>query len=310
MTYLEKLNEEIATTKTEKSRLLQLCVELEGIENRLPSKQRDLAKAAKLLEKELKDVENLKGLSFVALWQTLIGNRKEKLSKEEEEYLAAKLEYEELKEELEIMTNRKIALSTVVVEYEQIKKKVERLLKNKEHFLISMEISVSSTLEQLGNFVENKSAVVNELEVVIELGEQLNRTMLKMFSLIDKVPSQYLNIYDHALKAHRRTPNYHYAAAITRIQCTLPKLQYQLNNYADQIRKIEAKVKTTKRINVKHFEMYSTYVTRDIGAALKKTKGVKEVITKTQQLLREYHVNESGILRRLERERIDLMDKF
>lgn len=53
------------------------------------------------LEKEEKDVQRLKGISLTNLYYTFIGRKLERLDKEEQEALKAKLKYDEAVETLE-----------------------------------------------------------------------------------------------------------------------------------------------------------------------------------------------------------------
>ena len=75
-------------------------------ENQLKTKLTGLTSQ---LKKEFADVERLEGNSLSSLFHNFLGNKIEKLDKERQEYLAAKLKYESCKNELEqlkIETNK------------------------------------------------------------------------------------------------------------------------------------------------------------------------------------------------------------
>ena len=72
-----------------------------SLENELNSKEKELGELEKSLNKELKDVQKLKSLSFSNLISNILRNKDEKLEKEEREYLEAKLKYDNFKFKVE-----------------------------------------------------------------------------------------------------------------------------------------------------------------------------------------------------------------
>ncbi len=87
------------------------------------------------LMKEKGDVEKLEGLSFSAIFLTMIGKKEDRLDKEREEVLAAELRYEEslgtirdLEKELKEIKNQLRTFSDVRDRYKQLIEEKERLL--------------------------------------------------------------------------------------------------------------------------------------------------------------------------------------
>lgn len=309
MTYLDKLNIELDTARAEKSAVLQLCVELEGIENRLPSRQRTLQGLTKAVEKELKDVVKLESFSFAAFWQTIIGNKEKELEKEQEEYLDVLVQYEEIKKEVDYMLVRKKELSKAPIQHKAIKEQIARLLENKENTLISSNATVATALKKIGVSIEVQRDIVQYITIVLEQGRALETNLTQMLQMARNMPSKHTTTYGIDGEAYGF--NYNYGHIMQRIVFELSQLQHKLNNYTDCIKKVEQLIKPKQRINTGHYKMYATYVTHDLEKnALQKTKGVYAVVKQTQKMMYTYLAEESKLLRKLERERIELIDKY
>lgn len=309
MNYLDKLNEELAVAKAEKSRLLQLCVELEQIDNRLPGKKKELEKADQKLEKELKDVERLKGLSFAAFWQAIIGNKENKIEEEEEEYVMARIQYEALKGELEEMKERKEELRLVTEEHEATKKQIERIIKNKEQVLLTSNEMVSPKLERLQAAIELQAETVDHIDTILDIGKKLKKSLFETMSIADKIPPKYRTRHNiHGQRYGGLDVNH--CMVVHKVRIRVSKMQHQLKHYTNLIKDIEQRIKVDDRVNTRHFTMYVTYVNRNVSEyALQKTKGLQSVLRQTQKLMTTYSNRESATLRKLEQERLDLINK-
>lgn len=133
--------------KTEEKKRLTLL--LKKVKLELHAMQIKLAQLTKQLEKELKDVQQLEGSGLTSMFYSFLGNKVEKLDKERQEYLAAKLKHEncvkevaELESEIEKLNNEILKLGTPEEDYNYLlnEKKVElknqndgSLLKFEEH---------------------------------------------------------------------------------------------------------------------------------------------------------------------------------
>ena len=89
--------------KTEEKKRLELQLKkVRQEENQLKEK---LTRLTEQLKKEFADVKRLEGNSLSSLFYSFLGNKVEKIDKERQEYLAAKLKYESCKNELEQIKN-------------------------------------------------------------------------------------------------------------------------------------------------------------------------------------------------------------
>ena len=81
----------------EKKRILNL---IRNIEIDLEKAKAKLSGLSEILKKEFDDVQNLEGNSITALFYNFLGTKDEKLDKEKQEYLSAKLKHDACKNEI------------------------------------------------------------------------------------------------------------------------------------------------------------------------------------------------------------------
>lgn len=75
--------------------------QLEQVKNELAVSTKKLEKLKIQLKKEFDDVQRLEGNGISALFYSFLGNKVEKLDKERQEYVAAKLKYDQCRHEIE-----------------------------------------------------------------------------------------------------------------------------------------------------------------------------------------------------------------
>jgi hypothetical protein len=94
---LDELNRELLEVK-QKLRIRQkLLDDLDRTQNMLSEQTTRLTELEVIVQKEGADVENLEGLSLTGLFHAVLGDKQTQLEKERQEYLAAKLKYDECK---------------------------------------------------------------------------------------------------------------------------------------------------------------------------------------------------------------------
>lgn len=126
---LIKLKEEIVLKKILDKKLKNLSLQLEKDKSELYELEVNL-------KKEYKDVEKLKKLSFASILATVMSNKDEKLEKEQQEYIMAKIKYDEfsskvelLKENIESIKSRLETLKYCENEYKALLNKKLELIK-------------------------------------------------------------------------------------------------------------------------------------------------------------------------------------
>ncbi|HEY8422545.1 MAG TPA: hypothetical protein VIL05_12540 [Thermoclostridium sp.] len=138
----------------------------ENLRERIREAKREVGMLLEKYEKECLDVEQLKNSSFSAFLLKIVGKYEGRLEKEEQEIIAAKLEYDrayqkvgELEKELGELENRIIDLKKQELIYETEVKKREQML------LSQMDTEKSKQymkLEQEREFIQRQIVEINE----------------------------------------------------------------------------------------------------------------------------------------------------
>src|SRR4030042_1915584 len=150
---LEELNRELMESK-EKLRILQKFLDvLERTQNALGEQNSRLVRLESVLEKEGADVQKLEGLSLAGLFHSVLGDKQSQLEKERQEYLAAKLKYDEciysvsaLKRDIDSFRIRIAALGDLDGPYQSIVDKKEQLISQSGSENAAKLIEFSETL--------------------------------------------------------------------------------------------------------------------------------------------------------------------
>ena len=152
--------------KTEEKKRLETL--LQKAINDLNELQEKLLLLKSQLKKEFEDIQKLEGVGLTSLFYSILGNKVEKLDKERQEYLSAKLKYENCQNEI----------SELETEIEKIKFKISDLgdpETNYTNFLNSKSSLLKKRQdEQFRRFesqLEKQLAQKKELNEAIEAGE-------------------------------------------------------------------------------------------------------------------------------------------
>ena len=149
-----EINTKIKECKEEMILRDTLEKKLETIQKSLNIKKMLLDVLKKNLDKEFKDVERLEKLSMANILSTILRNREEKLYKEEQEYLEAKLKYQEC---LEVVNGYENDMDSIKLRLENIdnyEEQYEELIKEKYELIKSFDKEKKEKLQVLENLLE------------------------------------------------------------------------------------------------------------------------------------------------------------
>lgn len=165
---LTEINEEILVIKEKLRENKKLKSLKKTIEEELETKKIQQKELKKILEKERKDFEKLEDLSLSSIFLSLTGKKEEKLDKEKEEYIIAKLRYEDCIKQINELETQLDDTNQLLINYEKVDKRYEDLIKEKEELLIREG-------GNLGNELKNKILNIDQLKVDMkELREAIN----------------------------------------------------------------------------------------------------------------------------------------
>lgn len=167
-----EINEEIFELK-EKLRVKEKLESLNKMVNEeLKKKKAQEVVLKDMLIEEKKDVERLEGASISSIFLSLVGKKEEKLDKEREEYIIAKLRYEECSESIQELEKELEYSRKELLNYSGVEEKYNKLIKEKENLLLEEDSERSKELKDNLNKINNLRLDIKELREAILAGEK------------------------------------------------------------------------------------------------------------------------------------------
>ena len=121
-----------------------------------------------ILKKERKDVEKLESWRVSSILSTLLGNKEEKLDKEKEEYLLAKLKYEDIIDKIIKLESELLDIQKLLLDNKDMDMRYRQLIEEKEKLIIKSG-------GRLGIQLKNELAKIDEIKVDMkEISEAIN----------------------------------------------------------------------------------------------------------------------------------------
>lgn len=166
----EKINEDILELKERLRKNKKLESSKRIIEEELEKNKIQQKQLEKNLKKEKKDVEKLEKLSLSSIFISLIGRKEEKFDKEKEEYLMAKLKYDESIRQTQDLESKLEYTNKLLREHSQDYKAYDELLKQKEDLLISEGGEIGSQLKNELLKLDEITVDIKEIKEAITTG--------------------------------------------------------------------------------------------------------------------------------------------
>jgi len=166
------LNKELIEIK-EKLRLRKkLLADIERTQNMLAEKNAKLRGLGTILDKEDSDVKKLEGLSLSGLFHLILGDKQTQLNKERQEYLSAKLKYDECQYSITALAseieNYKIRIASIG----DLDGKYKTIIEKKQQLISQSSDENSSKLIELSEEIIDLKSDMKELSEAIRAGKK------------------------------------------------------------------------------------------------------------------------------------------
>lgn len=138
--------------------------------NKLFVLKQDAQHLNEIMLKEKKDVENLEGLSLTGMFYSLLGDKEDRLRKENQEYLAAKLKYESCIHSIKFIEADVLAYEQQLKKFPEIEKELNELLAEKEKLFAG---KADSKINELNNKIQGYENQLKELKEAVNAGENI-----------------------------------------------------------------------------------------------------------------------------------------
>ena len=165
-----EINEKIYGLKEELRRKEKLESLLQMNREELKKKKVDLIKLGNILKKEEKDVTKLEGMSVSSIILDMMGKKEDKLDKEREEYLVAKIKYEECLADIKELEDQKQYCNKELQELGGVQNQYENLIKEKGKLILNEDSQESRLLRDYQDKKDNLKLEQKELREAIDAG--------------------------------------------------------------------------------------------------------------------------------------------
>ena len=255
MDNISLVQKEIKSTLEEYESLRNVESHINEIELKLQDSYDKLKELGILLDKELKDIENLEGLSLKGLFYKTLGNKEDQMDKERQEYLETSLKYKEYKKEIELMEFERNLLRKKLTSLPGLKKKLEELKKKRKHeILTSPQINLRNEFQDLLRKIDTSILLNKELEEAITEGEKAIKTLSVVSSYLRRAGKW--GKWDMA--GNNRRGAYMKHQSIDKALKELPHAQHQLNLFSRELRDL-GENNINFKLNMVQFNRFSDF---------------------------------------------------
>ncbi|MBX2872034.1 MAG: hypothetical protein KTR30_08040 [Saprospiraceae bacterium] len=172
---------------------------LEKLKGRIASTEYDLKLLDRIMTKEYEDVKELEKLSITALFQQVLGNRKEQYEIEKQEYLQSVLKYKEYARTLELMTFEQKILEEKIVKEEKVFEVLNELLLQRDTQISAKYLNLRKQLIQINREVDATLGAQREVHEANIVGVKALGRLDEMIEILQKAHD--LEVWAQAVSA-------------------------------------------------------------------------------------------------------------
>lgn len=170
---LNELNKELTKVKEKMREKERLTLRHRDLKKELENEKKKLEELRKILNKEHRDVEKLESLSIGGLIYALLGKKEEKLEKEKEEYILAKIKYDEKNASVSYLEMDVKKIKDRLKSFVDLEEQYENIIKKKEENIFINDIEIRMRLEGIEKKILDSKADIKELSEAISAGHNL-----------------------------------------------------------------------------------------------------------------------------------------
>lgn len=186
---LYKIDQAIEALTAAQARRKQLDAQIEELHRQRGERQAKVDETAQSFRKEQDDVDKLEKGGVHAFLLTLIGHKEERLDKERREALAAKLQYDQARSDLEYLENK---LNGLIRERDGLRdapEQLEALWTEKAELVKTMGGQTGARLVELDRQLSDVTHQQKELEEALSAGENAKRLLGQVQDDLDSARS-------------------------------------------------------------------------------------------------------------------------
>lgn len=181
----------------------------------------------KRMEKERRDVEELESQTFGNAMMALFGKRKERLTKERQEYLEASANLDKLEGDLKNCTIRRDEVRNTLAQYEDLEERYEDLLRERHGLLILEKDQSNDAFRTLLENAHKLRQFLNELrDTITALGHFIDMSNKLRQELVNL---QVWGVFKDPDLGTRDTSDYHQKSLVNALKALQEYEQFDLD---------------------------------------------------------------------------------
>lgn len=174
---MDHINEQLMQLKQEKYLQEKYTRRLKQLRNERALEAQNGSQLKQQLEKEMKDVDKLEGVSLTGFFLMISGKKEERLEKEKEEAYKAKVFYEETQKKLSELDMDIQAIQNKLYSLGDVDERLRKALLQKEQLIHETDPVLSNLLHNLNEQKVTWEMELKELEEAIEAATEAERAL-------------------------------------------------------------------------------------------------------------------------------------
>jgi len=300
---------------------IEKIVHIDKVDNQLATTQQELDDAladheelTKKINKELRDVEKIEGLSTKSIFYKILGSREKQIEKERQEYLEISLQYEDTQKSIELLEYEVNLLAAKVKSKDGLVSQLEQLKLRREEEIIKYDAPLRNKLLHLSNQLEQGYILSKEIEEAKEVAAICHNLLNQIISQLSKVRNwgQWPQQRGRMNNMHRRAQH---RQAIDRARNLSYQIKHHINLLDQELRDLGKQL--TLNLNPDNLANFSSFffnnlitdwimnqqLTQALGSASQARDHIKEVIYQLDHELEE----STTTIHRLQQDRDDIL---
>ena len=185
---MSKIKAELKIAYENLMRKKKIEVHLQHLSKRIQQQEKSVRSLLRVVEKEEDDIINLERLGLFSIFNNILGNKKDELEKEKQEYLMAVMQWkggvknlEALKFEKKILEKQLSSLFYADLIFEKLFNKVEKTIE------VSLSASTKAKIKNIDLKILNHEERIKEIREAINAGKKAERVLLKINADLSKI---------------------------------------------------------------------------------------------------------------------------
>ena len=182
---IESINQRLLEITEQREQLLHRQRMLQSATEELAAQRQRLAQLEAQLRKEERDVKALEGISLTNLFRTVLGDKEQRLDKERQEFVRAKLRYDAAQSAVARLEEEVAQLRAAIRRLPELQADYQELLREKEQALAQRGGAEHAAIFELSSRLAELRSRQKELREAIAAGKDVQGRIESMLRSLD-----------------------------------------------------------------------------------------------------------------------------